>query len=124
MGTFNVDMEIGDPDGTRFETVKALVDTGATFTSAPASMLRELGVAPLSEGTFTLADGSRSERQVGQTWMRLNGERFITPVIFADERSAPLLGAVTLEIFRLGVDPVGKRLIPVDGLLLRADISD
>ena len=118
MGTFRVQMEIGDPDGERFQTVEALVDTGATYTSAPASLLRQLGIAPRNTGAFILADGSRSERQIGQTWVRLDDESNIVPVVFADERSTPLLGAVTLEIFRLGVDPVGKRLIPVDGLLL------
>ncbi len=40
------------------------------------------------------------------------------PVIFGDEDSQPLLGAVTLEIFRLGVDAVSQRLIPVPGLLM------
>ena len=118
MGTFKVEMEIGDPDGKRFEPVEALVDTGATYTTAPASLLRGLGIAPMSVGRFTLADGSQTERQIGQTWIRLNGESYIAPVVFADERSGPLLGAVTLEIFRLGVDPVSKRLIPVDGLLM------
>ena len=119
MGTFKVEMEIGDPDGTRFESVEALVDTGATYTTAPASLLRGLGIAPMSVGRFTLADGSQTERQIGQTWIRIGDESYIAPVVFADERSGPLLGAVTLEIFRLGVDPVGKRLIPVDGLLIR-----
>ena len=118
MGTFKVEMEIGAPDGTRFERVEALVDTGATYTTAPASFLRGLGIAPISVGRFTLADGSRTERQIGQTWIRIGDERCIAPVVFADERSGPLLGAVTLEIFRLGVDPVAKRLIPVDGLLM------
>ncbi len=40
-------------------------------------------------------------------------------VCVLDEDSQPLLGAVTLEIFRLGVDPVSQRLIPVPGLLMR-----
>ena len=30
----------------------------------------------------------------------------------------PLLGAVALESLFLAVDPVGKRLIPVEGLLV------
>ena len=41
----------------------------------------------------------------------------IAPVVFVEEDSQPLLGAVTLEIFRLGIDPVEMRLVPVDGLL-------
>ena len=118
MGTFNVELEIGDPDGLRYQTVEALVDSGATYTSAPADFLRSLGVIPLSSGTFSLADGSRVTREIGQTWVRLEDERYTVPVIFAEEDSRPLLGAVTLEIFRLGIDPVRGRLVPPDGLLL------
>ena len=47
MGTFNTDIEIGSPEGSRFETVNALVDTGASLTSLPGSTLRELGVVPM-----------------------------------------------------------------------------
>lgn len=42
----------------------------------------------------------------------------VSPVAFRDEESLPLLGAVTLEILGLGIDPVNRRLIPVDALLL------
>ena len=50
-------IEIGDPQGRRCEELEALVDTGATLTSASASLLRRLEVAPLRQGTFELADG-------------------------------------------------------------------
>ena len=118
MGTFNVELEIGDPDGLRHHAVKTLVDSGATYTSAPASLFHELGVIPLSSGTFALADGSKVVREIGQTWVRIEDERYIVPVIFAEEDSRPLLGAVTLETIRLGIDPVRGHLVPVDGLLL------
>ena len=118
MGTFQVELEIGDPQGQHFEPVDALVDSGATYTTLPESLLRKLEVLPLSSANFVLADGSRLEREIGQTWMRLEGEEFIVPVVFGTEATQPLLGAVTLEIFRLGIDPVRQRLIPVDGLLL------
>ena len=35
MGTFRVTIEIGDPAGRHYETVEALVDTGATYTTVP-----------------------------------------------------------------------------------------
>ena len=117
MGVFNVEIGIGDPDGLRFESVEAKVDTGASYTMIPASLLRSLGVTPLSSGSFKLADSSRIELEIGQTWMRVEGELGIAPVVFVEEDSQPLLGAVTLEIFRLGIDPVEMRLVPVDGLL-------
>ena len=113
MGTFNVQLEIGDPDGQRFETVEAMVDSGATFTFIPRSLLERLGVRPHDSITFEIADGSQMERDSGLTWIRLDGNQTISPVIFGDDNATPLLGAVTLEILRLGIDPVNSRLIPV-----------
>ena len=118
MGVFTVEIGIGDPDGLRYESVEAMVDSGATYTTLPSSLLRSLGVNALSSGTFVLADGGRRQREIGQTWVRLEGERYIVPVVFGEDSAPALLGAVTLEIFRLGIDPVSQRLIPVDGYLL------
>ena len=118
MGSFLVRIELGDPEGRRYETVEALVDAGATYTTVPGSTLRRLGISPHTRGTFVLADSSRIERDIGRTWLKLEEGAQIVAVIFGDEDSQPLLGAVTLEIFRLGVDPVSQRLIPVPGLLM------
>ena len=38
--------------------------------------------------------------------------------LLRDEGGQPLLGAVTLEIFSLGIDPVNERLIPVEAFML------
>ena len=118
MGTFNVDIELGNPSGSGYRTVSALVDTGASHTAIPASMLRELEITPHTRGMFRLADGRRLELDIGQTWVRLDGIAQMTLVVFASEATSPVLGAVTLEEFRLGVDPVSQRLIPVEGLLM------
>ncbi|MDP2948550.1 MAG: clan AA aspartic protease [Chloroflexota bacterium] len=118
MGTFRVRIEIGDPQGERFEAVEALVDTGASHTALPASVLRELGIEPYERGAFRLADGRLVELDIGQTWVQVNGKRAITQVVFADEATEPLLGAVTLEQLGLGIDPVTKQLIPVPRLLM------
>ncbi len=120
MGTFRIEMGIGDPQGLRYEYVEALVDSGSTYNILPASLLRRLGIEVQGSGTFRLADGRRVERDMGQTWVRLNGEEATAPVVFGDEGVQPLLGAVTLEIFGLSIDPVGMRLIPVDGLMMAA----
>ena len=120
MGTFSIEMGVGGPQGQRYEYVEALVDTGSTYNILPASLLQRLGVEVWRSGTFSLADGRSIRRDLGQTWVRLNGEEAIAPVIFGAEGVQPLLGAVTLEIFQLGIDPVGMRLIPVDGLMMAA----
>ena len=118
MGTFSVDVELGNPSGTGYRTVSALVDTGASHTAIPATMLRELEIIPHTRGMFRLADGRSLELDIGQTWVRLDGVAQMTLVVFANEGTSPVLGAVTLEEFRLGVDPVSQRLIPVEGLLM------
>ena len=123
MGTFTVTLGVGDPQGLRYQEVEAMVDSGAAYTVLPASILEGLGVAPHEDRGFVLADGHRVERGFGQTWMRLDGREAVSPVVFWDEGSLPLLGAVTLEIFGLAVDPVNGRLLPVDALMLAADAS-
>jgi predicted aspartyl protease len=46
MGTLRVRIQVGDAKLERFEPIEALVDTGATYTVLPRSLLRELGVVP------------------------------------------------------------------------------
>ena len=50
------------------------------------------------------------------TWMRIDGQQDISPVIFGNDDATPLLGVMTLELFALGIDPVSQRLIQVDAL--------
>ena len=118
MGTFRIDMGIGDPQGQRYEYVEALVDSGSTYNTLPASLLHSLDVEVQRSGTFRLADGRLVQRDLGQTWVRINEEAYIAPVVFGDDDVQPLLGAVTLEIFLLAIDPVQMRLVPVNGLMM------
>ncbi len=49
MVTFTVPLEVADPQGRRYETVAAIVDSGATYTVLPGSILEQLGVPPRHE---------------------------------------------------------------------------
>lgn len=118
MGTFSAAIEIGRPDGSRFETIDALVDTGASLTTVPASILRRLGVATHRKFVFALADGREVERDVGQTWIRVAGQSAITFVAFGDEDVEPLLGSYSLQGLMLGVDSPNEQLIPIPRLLM------
>ena len=117
MGTFNVEFEIGDFAGNRFERVEALVDSGATYTVIPSALLADLGVKPHRTMTFELADGSLIERDFGRVWVRLDEGEEVSPVIFGDDDDAPLLGAVTLENLGQGIDLVNQRIVPVKALM-------
>ena len=59
MGTFRITVEIGDQTGQRFQELEALVDTGATFTKVPRSILEALDIPPARTYTALLADGRR-----------------------------------------------------------------
>jgi aspartyl protease family protein len=119
MGTFNVEIQVSDAGGEKSRTVQALVDTGATYTVLPASLLQELGLAPHTKAEFVLGNGQRVEDDIGRAWVQLDGRREFTLVVFGNEDAEPVVGAVTLEEFRLAPDPVSKQLIPEPGLLMR-----
>ena len=119
MGTFTTAIEIGDPGGRRWQQVDVLVDSGATFTMLPRSLLESLEVRPQDKVPFELADGCSVEFNVGETAVRIGNRVRTTLVIFADNGVQPLLGAYTLEAFLLAVDPVNRRLVPISGLLKR-----
>jgi predicted aspartyl protease len=121
---FTVPVEFGNSIATEFRRVDAMVDTGASHTTLPGSMLRELGITPHTSGRFKLATGDIVERPIGRTWVRIDGHTEMTIVVFGDEGATPLLGAVTLEEFRLGVDPVGRKLIDVTAYLTGSSMSD
>lgn len=118
MGTFRHPVEIGNPSGTHYEIVNPMVDTGATYSFMPASLLERLEVEPMETVDFTLAGGGHIERDIGQTWIRVQGKQAITIVVFGDEESMPLLGAYALEGLRLAVDPFNRSLVPSEAFLL------
>lgn len=118
MGTFHVNVEIGDLAVRRWQAVNAVADTGATYTTVPADTLAGLGVVPHVRASFVLADGRAVERDVGHAWVRVGDRSAITLVVFAEADAPVLLGAHALEGLRLAADPVGRRLVPVPGLLL------
>ena len=46
MGTFYWPVEVSSPGGSRWGTVDALVDTGASYSQVPGSILQHLGISP------------------------------------------------------------------------------
>ena len=120
MGIFTYLFEVGDPQGQRFETVEAMVDTGSTFTVLPSAQLERLGVPIQRRLSFEIADGSELELNVGETLVRLAGQTITTTVVFGEEGTPLLLGAVALETALLAVDPVHQTLVPVRPVMMSA----
>ena len=124
MGTFSVEIGIGSRDRDEWVTLDALVDTGAFVTSAPASLLRRLGVEPIRTQEFAYPDGRSREMEIGQARVRVEGREVTTLVLFNDEGATPLLGTLTLASVFMEVDPLAEKLVPVSGLMGATRITD
>ena len=117
MGTFTVNLWVGNLFTDAGANVEALVDTGATYSMIPGSLLRELGVEPIETRVSRIADGSRIELQTAWARFHAEGRNAVARVSFGPEGTY-LMGATTLEDMGLAVDPVDQRLIVQEALLL------
>lgn len=124
MGQFRVELKLLGRDGGPARTVEALVDTGAAYTVVPRAMLESLGCRPVRTQRVVLADGRIEEWAVTQIDVECEGRRATTPVLMGPDGGPILLGATTLEELGLGIDPLNRRLAPVDLYLARAAVSD
>ena len=112
-----VTIGVGDPQGRTFEDIEVTVDTrdtGSTYTAVPRELLQRLGVPVERSLPSETADGTVVSVDVGNTVIRLEGREFHTPIVFADEGEPSLLGMVSLAEAALAVDPLARRLIPVN----------
>lgn len=97
--------------------VRFLVDSGATYTLLPHKVWKALGLSPKRSVTFTLADGTTIERNVSECYIKLPQGEGHTPVILGESGDEALLGAVTLEILGLVLNPFTRTLQPMRMLL-------
>ena len=114
VGTFYADFVLWNWQMDRSQPLTGLVDTGATYPQAPASILDGLGVERADTVLFRLADGSGTERYIGRVVIELQGFARPVSVIFEPEDGSILLGALALEECGLAADVWNKRLVPAD----------
>ena len=122
MGTFTVNVWVGNLFSDAGATVAALVDTGATNSMLPAGLLRDLGIEPVESRFARVADGRRIELQTAWARFAAAGRNAVARVAFGPEGEY-LIGATTLEDLGVVVDPIDGRLIPQDDLLRTAIIT-
>ena len=117
MGEFSWPIGVWSADGGRVETVDALVNTGASYSMFPGSMLERLGIEKRFELPFEQADGSVVNRDVGRAVLVINGDESTMRVIFGDEGTDSLIGSNALQEFLLLIDAVGEQLVSRTGRL-------
>jgi predicted aspartyl protease len=118
MGTFQVEVTIKNlHEPRRSRTLPLLVDTGATYTTLPKDVVEALGCQPIGKRRVLLANGREDEWPIGLILLTLESQELPTVCLIGPNGGPALLGAVTLEEFALGVDPVARRLVPVRSYL-------
>ena len=98
MGLTVLEIGVGNPatpDVT--EEVEFLIDSGAVYSVVPTLILQKLGISPLTEETFRLADGSKIVRKKGIALFKYADRIGGADVVFGEDGDSTLLGALTLE---------------------------
>jgi clan AA aspartic protease len=118
MGLTVLEIEVGNPATPELtEKVEFLVDSGAIYSVVPTPILERLGIRPLTQQEFRLADGSKIVRKKGIALFK-HGERIGgADVIFGEAGDSQLLGAFTLEALGLSLDPLRRELKPLPMML-------
>ena len=93
---------------------EALVDTRAAYSVVPRAVLESLGCRPVRTQRVVLADGRTEEWPVTQIDVECEGRRTTTPILMDPATGPVLLGATTLQELGLAIDPLNRRLVPVD----------
>lgn len=109
MGLTVLEMEVGNPANPPLnEKLEFLIDSGAVDSVVPEPVMDRLGIKPLSEQTFRLADGSKITRRRGGVLFKYEDKVSVADVIFGEEGDSTLLGVHALE--SLALDPIRREL--------------
>jgi len=111
VGTFQVEIEIGDPQGERWEKLQGTVGTKAANAWIPQSVLEKLGVQIEKRVSLRHTDGRLIKRDVGQTQVRIGDKSIMTTVVFGAERDPVLVGSETLRELQLQADLTKEKLV-------------
>ncbi len=111
MGLTRIEVTLKRPGGwKRTYRDTFLVDTGATDSMAPASQLRAIGIKPIGQRSYELADGTRQRYSFGLAEIRFMNETTAGRVIFGPEGIEPILGVTAMESAGIAVDPTNQTL--------------
>lgn len=118
MSITHVELEVANvaaPEQT--ERVTLLVDSGAVYSVVPGPLLSGLGIQPIAENSYFLANGDKITRKRGVAIFKYGGRIGGADVIFGEEGDSALLGALTLEALGLALNPLRRELYEIPMLL-------
>lgn len=118
MGLTTLTIEVGNPANPEItESVEFLIDSGAVYSVVPTPILEKLGIKPLAEEEFRLANGEKIIRKKGVALFKYRDKIGGADVIFGEGGDSTLLGALTLEALGLVLDPLKRELKPLPMIL-------
>lgn len=124
MGTVYLDILVKRlPSDGQGESAQFLIDTGDMYTLAPSDLLKRLGVSPHRTLTLTLADGSKTKREMGGAYFEYQGTGGVAPVLFGVAGDMNLLGVTTMEAMGVMIDPLTRDLRHLPAMLARISIG-
>jgi clan AA aspartic protease len=118
MGLTVLEIDVGNPakpDVT--EKLEFLIDSGAIYSVVPSAILEKLGIRPLAEQEFRLANGEKIVRKKGIALFKYKDRIGGADVIFGEEGDYVLLGVLTLEALGLVLHPLRRELRPLPLIL-------
>ena len=119
MGFIHVDVDVSNPASPDVsESVRVLVDTGATLSVLPAGMLERLGVRRRHRRRFQ-GFGGVVIRDTGTVNVSYEDAEEGVTVVFGAEDDPPIMGVTALETLGFEIDPMNGRLNRVDMLMAR-----
>ena len=111
-------LEVANPaEPTQRERVRFLIDSGAIYSVVPALVLKKLGIKPVGQEEFQLANGDAIVRKKGGALFKFKERVGVATVVFGEEGDYTLLGLTTLEALGLALDPLKRELRPLPLIL-------
>lgn len=125
MGLTVLNVQVGNPANPDVtQDIEFLIDSGAVYSVVSAPILEQLGIRPLSEQEFRLADGSKLKRKKGIALFKYDDRLGAAEVIFGEPGDSALLGAFTLVALGLSLDPLRRELKPLPMVLAVLTVPD
>src|SRR5258707_11568014 len=128
VGRISIDLEVanyGDiamaqrgalpKDKVRRQTVRAIVDSGATKLVLPEKVVKALGLPLGDKIKVRYADGRTAQRRGAEgAYVELLGRHGTFTAVVEPKRETALLGAIVLEDLDLLIDCPNERIVPRD----------
>ncbi len=102
---------VSNPRKTTTMDLEFLVDTGAGYMVLPLAIAKDLGLEAIVKTKVTLANKTEVEADLSVVNINVMDREAPVPVLLIDS-PMPLLGAFTLQVLGLEVDPVKEEIRP------------